>query len=70
MSDVPTAPAPPTPSAAPRRGITLDDLSRLLEAYEKLDLACRCIDHCHPPHSIRPALNEIQRLREELGLPL
>jgi hypothetical protein len=70
MNSAPTAPTPPTPSAAPRRGITLDDLSRLLEAYEKLDLACRCIDHCHPPYSIRPELAEIERVREELGMPL
>jgi hypothetical protein len=69
MIDHPNAPTPPRPSVAPRRGITLDGLSRLLEAYEKLDLACRCLDHCRPPHAIRPELAAIERLRKELGMP-
>ena len=45
---------------------TLDDLSRLLEAYEALDLACRLLDHCHPPYAIRPELAAIDRLNSEM----
>jgi hypothetical protein len=38
MSDVPTAPAPPTPSAAPRRGI--EELRpRIVATWDVVDLA-------------------------------
>lgn len=46
--------------------MTLDDLSRLLEAHEKLYHACMWIDHGHPPLSIRPELAEVQRVKAEI----
>lgn len=47
--------------------MTLDDCSRLLEAYDKLYDACRCLDHMHPPTAILPEMREVFRLKQEMA---
>ncbi len=47
--------------------MTLDDVSKLLEAYDKLYYACRCLDHMHPPQAILSEMREVWRLKQEFG---
>ena len=45
--------------------MTLDHVSRLLEAYAKLEQSCRLLDHGNPPTVLRHHLMEISRIRGE-----